>query len=152
VYAATLFLHSLIRWIVLALALVVVFRAFRSSSTPWSVADDRVAGWFVRGLDLQILLGLILYLLLSPIPRAALHDFGGAMHDPLLRFFILEHPFGMIVSVALAHIGFERARGATDPVRKRRLARIFFSLSLLIMLASIPWPGLPYGRALLRMP
>ena len=36
-----------------------------------------------------------------------------------------------------------------NDVRRHKLAAIFFTLALLAILASIPWPALPYGRPLL---
>jgi hypothetical protein len=92
----------------------------------------------------QLLVGLALYLFISPNTTAAMHDFGGAMHMATTRFFLVEHPFGMIIAIALAHLGKIRAaRGA-------RNARTFYAVSLIVLLASQPWPGLPYGRPLFR--
>jgi hypothetical protein len=37
-----------------------------------------------------------------------------------------------------------------DSLRRHKVAAIFFGLALVVMLASIPWPGTPAGRPLLR--
>ena len=101
-------------------------------------------------LDLQVLLGLLLYFVFSPLTKAALSDFGGAMSDPLMRFWAVEHGFGMIIGVALAHAGMSRARkAATDTMRHKRVA-VFFILALIAILAAIPWPGRVYVRPLFR--
>ena len=55
----------------------------------------------------------------------------------------------MIIGIALAHIGRARARKA-DSFRRHKVAAIFFGLALVVMLASIPWPGTPNGRPLVR--
>ena len=52
----------------------------------------------------------------------------------------------MLVGVALAHIGRARVHKTSDDVRRHRLVAIFFTLALLAILASIPWPTLPHGR------
>ena len=58
-------------------------------------------------------------------------------------------PLGMFVAIALAHIGQSKIRKATDEGRRHRLAAVFFTLALIIILLSIPWPGMPAGRPLL---
>jgi peptidoglycan/LPS O-acetylase OafA/YrhL len=97
-----------------------------------------------------MLLGLLLYFWLSPITTAALHDFGGAMANSGMRFWAVEHLVGMILGIALAHIGRGRLKRMTDDAKRHRTIAISFTLALLIILASIPWPGSPNGRPLLR--
>jgi hypothetical protein len=151
-YSALLLLHSWLRWAVILFALAAIVRAVGAarSRRAWLPADDRVSRLFIIALDLQILIGLVLYFGFSPITRAALADFGGAMKVSGMRFWAVEHGFGMIIAVALAHAGRARAkRSPTDALKHRRLA-VFYFLALIAVLASIPWPGTPYGRPLLR--
>jgi hypothetical protein len=56
----------------------------------------------------------------------------------------------MIVAIALAHVGRSRSKKAAADGAKFKNAAIFYGLALLIMLASIPWPGMPGGRPLIR--
>ena len=150
-YSAVLIVHSWLRWIVVVSGLYAAARGLlgTSSNAPWTPADDRAGFWFVTSLDLQLTIGLVLYLFLSPYATAALHDFGGAMKDPVLRFWAVEHGFGMLIGVALAHVGRVRAR-RTDSLRRHRVAAIFYGLALLAILVSIPWPGSAHARPLLR--
>jgi hypothetical protein len=151
-YAAVLLLHSWLRWFVLLFALLALGRAIAGAAgrRPWLPADDRAVRLFARALDLQFLLGLLLYFVLSPITRAALSDFGGAMQVAVTRFWAVEHVFGMLAGVALTHIGHKRVQRIQDPVRKHRVAAIFLALALIAIAAAIPWPGTPYGRPLFR--
>ena len=148
---AVLTLHSWLRWLVLLTGFLAFGRAAAGASgrKPWKPSDDRAGFWFVMALDVQFLLGLILYAFLSPITRAAFGDFGAAMKNSGLRFWAVEHVFGMLIGVALAHVGRVRAR-KTDSLRRHRVTAIFFGLALAAILASIPWPGTPNGRPLLR--
>jgi hypothetical protein len=66
-----------------------------------------------------------------------------------LRFWAVEHVLGMVIGLVLVHVGRVRIR-RVDSLRRHRTAAIFFGLALLVMLASIPWPGTPTGRPLLR--
>lgn len=140
-YAIVLIIHSWLRWAVLAAGLVATVRG--------GSRDESAGKWFTILLDVQLLVGLLLYFALSPVTGAALDDFGGAMKVPQLRFFAVEHVLGMLIAMTLAHIGRARVRKA--PVgRKARTAAIFYGLALVAILASIPWPGLPAGRPLFR--
>jgi hypothetical protein len=74
---------------------------------------------------------------------------GAAMSNDLARFWTIEHPFGMAVALTLAHIGRVRSRQAIVDARRARRAAVYFTLAILVIILSIPWPGLPYGRPLL---
>jgi hypothetical protein len=151
-YATLLLVHSLLRWLVLLAGLVAAVRGLSGwrSRRLWTLPDERAGFWFTLTLDLQFLLGLLLYVALSPLTRGAFQDFGGAMRDSVLRFWAVEHVFGMVVGIALAHIGRSRIHKTGNDARRHRLAAIFYTLALLAILASIPWPGLAHGRPLLR--
>jgi hypothetical protein len=149
VYLTVLTLHSWLRWLVLITGIFAVARGIHARRGGWTDADDRAGFWFVMLLDLQVLIGLLLYVWLSPITHEAFRDFGAAMKSGSLRFWAVEHIFGMLVALGLAHVGRVRIRKA-DISRRGKLAAIFFGLALVAILASIPWPGVPNARPLLR--
>lgn len=149
-YSLILLLHSWLRWAVLLAGFVVVARALARGGRPWTPTDERVGSWFVITLDLQLLLGALLYFALSPITRQAFDDFGAAMRTSGIRFWAVEHLLGMVIAIALAHVGKSRIRKAATDARRHRLALIFFGLALLAVLVSIPWPAMPNGRPLFR--
>jgi len=151
-YDAALLLHSWLRWIILLLGFMAVARAVAGRSTgKWTSTDDRIGALFTRALDLQMLVGLILYFVLSPITHEGMRHMGDAMSNPSLRFWTIEHPFGMVIAIALAHIGLKRIQASSDGVRKHRTALVFYTLSLIVILLTIPWPGRPVGRPLFRV-
>ncbi len=151
-YAAVLLVHSWLRWFVILFALLAIVRAIHGAATkrPWLPADDLAGKLFIRSLDLQILLGLLLYFVLSPITKGALGDFTGAMQVSATRFWAVEHVFGVIVGVALAHRWHSRMRQVQDAGRRHKATIIFYSLALAAILVSIPWPGTPNARPLIR--
>ena len=151
-YSTLLVIHSLLRWLVLLAAVLALFRAISGwmGRGQWTPADDRVGRQFTMVFDIQFLVGLLLYVAFSPLTQAAFQDFGAAMRDAALRFWAVEHIFGMTAALVLAHIGRARSRRMKDPTARHRTAAIFFGLSLLIMLATIPWPFMSNGRPLLR--
>jgi hypothetical protein len=151
-YDLLLIAHSWLRWLVLLAALAAIARAIGGVNTrrPWTPLDDRAGMWFTSALDLQMLIGLILYVFLSPVTQSAFVDMAAAMRAAPIRFFAVEHPVGMVVAIALAHVGRARVRKAPDSESKHKRALIFFGLSLLVLLLSIPWPIGPGARSLFR--
>lgn len=148
-YTVILALHNIMRWVVVILAIVALARAYRGwlGRREWTEADRKAGVFFGIGMDIQLLLGLILYFFLSPTTTAALRDFGAAMSNDQARFFALEHILYMFVAVVVVHIGSVMARRAKEPVARHRLAAIWFSLAALILVIAIPWwrplfPGL----------
>lgn len=154
IYPTLLFAHSWIRWLVLGLGVAVLVQrsvAWRGKARPQVTGVHRA---FVAALDIQLVLGLLLYLVFSPVTKAAFADFGATMGVSLLRFYSVEHVFGMISAIAAAHIGFDRLRRSERAIEgwgpALRFAFIAQAIWLIVTVASIPWPGLPYGRPLLR--
>lgn len=151
-YDLVLLAHSWLRWLVLLAALAAVARAIGGVSTrrPWTPVDDRAGLWLTAVLDLQLLLGLLLYLFLSPVTKSGFVDMAAAMKVPDIRFFIADHPTGMIIAIALAHVGRVRIRKAGDSESRHKRALVFFGLTLAMILLSIPWPFLSSPRPLFR--
>lgn len=152
-YSIILTLHSLLRWVVLILAVVAVARAFRGwlGKKEWTALDGRLGLFLSSSIDLQLLVGLILYIFLSPFTRAAFQDFGGAMSDQLLRYWSVEHIVLMVIAVALIHVGRSTSKGAEEATKKHRQAAIFYALATLAVLLAVPWPFFSYGRPLIRL-
>jgi hypothetical protein len=111
----------------------------------WTSTDRRVGIFYSVSLDIQLLLGLILYFGLSPITKSAFSDFGAALANTDLRFFVFEHFLMMVLAVIFAHLGVATAKRAAEPVLKHRRSAIWFSLSLIAILLGMPWfrPLLP---------
>jgi len=151
-YDFVLLAHSWLRWLVLLAGLAALARAFTGVNTrrPWTPLDDRGGMLFTAALDLQMLLGLVLYAFLSPVTQSAFVDMAAAMRAAPVRFFAVEHPVGMIAAIALAHIGRVRIRKASDSESRHKRALGFFGLALLVLLLSMPWPIGPGARSLFR--
>jgi hypothetical protein len=146
-YTIVLIVHSWVRWLALVATIGAVFAALRRNDA----AADRWGLIAMATLDLQMLLGLALYLVLSPNTAAIMHNFAGAMKDPVARFWAVEHISTMFLAVIVAHIGRVLARKATTADAKRKRILIAFSVAALLMIIGMPWPGRPGGRPLLRI-
>ncbi|RIH81780.1 hypothetical protein Mterra_02962 [Calidithermus terrae] len=144
-YDLSLTLHNLTRWLVLGVALVLIFRSVQGLRRGGYVLLDRRLGMAYTGLlDLQLLLGLILFAV-SPFIRGLTANVSAAMQNSSSRFFLAEHWVAMLVALVLAHVGSSRVKKATDDRQKHRQSLIFYGLSLALVLLGIPWwrPLLP---------
>lgn len=153
-YILFLSLHNVTRWLVVILAVWAIARALRGWLTKreWTRLDDRAGVMLTGILDLQLLLGLILYFLFSPATPLVFANFSGAMASPAVRFFGVEHVLWMVLAVVIAHVGRVLARKAASGPARQRAAALSFSLAFLVMLAAIPWPFLgSYARPWLRL-
>lgn len=149
-YGWVLFAHSALRYVLLVFLVVALGRALAGwfGRREWGGGDDATGRWLTITADVQLILGLLLYFGLSSIAREAITDIGAAMGERVLRYWGVEHMVGMIVGIALIHVGRATSKRAPTALQRHRRAAIWFGLALLVILASIPWPFMgEIGRA-----
>ena len=141
-YEAFLAVHNVLRWVVVFLAVAALVRAYRGwlGKQDWQSADRKIGSFFAMSMDLQFLVGLILFLFLSPLTRPLLQgQMSLVMQNEQLRFFGVEHILLMFLSVVFVHLGAVLSRRAEQSLVKHRRAAIWFSLAVLALLTGIPW-------------
>ena len=141
VYPTLLQAHSMLRWVVF---LVLAVRAARglqawAADVGYSRNDRILSLTTLIVVDTQFLFGLLLYFWFSPLAAAARSRAGEAMGDPLLRFWLIEHPFAMILSIAAVHIGHRNAKSAASDRDRHRAGWISALIALALVCAGIPW-------------
>lgn len=141
--------HSLIRWVVIIACLWALMRVWSGffGRSEWTRKDQTAGLVFTSLLNVQLILGLVLYAI-SPITRAAMTNFGAAMKDSTLRFFAVEHLAGMLLAVVIAQVGYSISKRATTDRGKFLRSAVAYSLAAVLIVASIPWPFMKYGRPL----
>jgi len=138
-YDLILILHNFSRWLVLLAAIYVIYRSWRGlQSRSYTDGDKRAGTLYTTMVDVQLLLGIIL-LIISPLIRGAMGNFGAAMQTSQTRFFLLEHWVVMVMVVVLIHVGSTHVKKAADAVQKHRQALIWYGISLVLILLAIPW-------------
>lgn len=140
-YTGLLHTHNLLRWFVLIAFLIVLVMAFRGwfGKKDWTKTDNLMGLLLTIFVDLQLVIGLILYLFVSPFTKAAFADFGAAMKNADLRFYAVEHILIMIVALVLVHIGRVKSKKALISVQKHKKAAIWYGIAFILVLAGIPW-------------
>jgi hypothetical protein len=150
--APLLFVHSWLRWAFVVLALVVVVRAAQAcmNPRPFDQTDARWSVLLLAAAHLQLVIGLLLYVSVSPTVAAALADFGGAMKVRSLRFWAVEHGVTMLASIAAVQVGRSVAKRRTDDGAKHRALFTWTLVALLLVAAGMPWAFLEHGRPWVR--
>lgn len=140
-YEVFLLLHSWLRWAVLLIAIVTLVLAWYGwlGKKPYARLNRQLGVLFTTALDIQVLIGLVLYFILSPVTTSAFGNFGQAMQNPTTRFFAVEHISLMILAVVIAHLGSNLARRAPLDIAKHRFGAIFYTVALVVILLGIPW-------------
>ncbi|MBS1575071.1 MAG: hypothetical protein JST09_07165 [Bacteroidetes bacterium] len=140
-YTGMLHLHSGLRWIILVLLLIVIFRSLTAGSRPFNDTDRKLGLFTMIACDIMLLVGLYLWFVgaygLNTIESQSMKDI---MTNKVLRFFTIEHFTGMLIAIALVHVGKSVANKKLPDTVKHKRTLIFFGLALLIILISIPWP------------
>jgi FtsH-binding integral membrane protein len=102
-------------------------------------------------LHTQLIIGLLLYIL-SPIVRYFLEHTREAMHLREIRFFGMEHISVMVVAIAVLTHGVIRIKKQPTDTARHRATAIWFTIALIMILSSVPWPFSPLiARPWLRL-
>jgi hypothetical protein len=138
-----LVLHSLLRWIILILLLAAIFKSYGGMRSGRAFVDgDRKLGLFLMiSAHTTLLLGLLLWFF-GAFGLALVRDagMGAVMKNSVMRYWVVEHFFGMAVAIVLITIGRGVAKKTIPDPAKFRRAFWLFLLALIVILATVPWP------------
>ena len=138
-----LHLHNLLRWIILILLLLSIFKSYvgATSKKAFDPADKKIWLFTLIASHITLLLGLYQWLfgrygLFSYVKPEGV----SMMKDPYLRFFQMEHPLSMILAVLFVTLGYGTAKKSIDDQAKYKKALRYFILALILILVAVPWP------------
>lgn len=139
-YKITLNLHSWNRYAILIAGFAVIYFAIRglNSKTSYNNNSGKSMLFFLSSLHFQLLIGLLMYFVLSPITTHALSDFGSAMKNGQIRFWAVEHSFVNIIAIGVAQTGSILVRKKSTDREKHRTALIWTLIALVLILLMIP--------------
>ena len=142
-YNALLFLHSLLRWIILLLALIAIYRSYggMKSARPFSAGDKKIGLFLMIAAHTTLLIGLYQWIT-GPWGLQNIRNMGmsAVMKDPVYRFYAVEHLTGMIIAIALITIGRGVSKKDFPDAVKHKKTFWFYLIALILILASVPWP------------
>lgn len=127
-----LILHSLNRFILLVLLLIVVVRTFMGwqNKAAFNNSDNKLSLFLFISTHTQLLLGLILYFV-SP----AVIFSSASMQDKVSRYWLVEHLAGMLIAIVLITMGRTMTKKITDGAAKYKRMFIFNVIALVFILA-----------------
>ena len=127
-------LHSLNRFDILILLLIVIFRSLKgwASKSPFEKADDKWSFFLFIATHIQLVLGLVLYFI-SPVVVFS----NASMKDPVARYWLVEHITGMLIAVVLISLGRILTKKVSDSTAKYKRLFIYNAVALVVILAII---------------
>ena len=142
-------LHNLARWVVVAGGVWAIYISVWGLLTrnKWTPMVQRSGLIFTIALQLQFVLGIVLYLI-SPLVGGALNRLDRPIQSHEVRQFTFEHPILMLLALVAAQLGYSLSRrGNNDRVKFIR-ASIGFVIAGVFLFVGVPWssrPLLPWG-------
>ena len=138
-YNVLLHSHSGLRWIALILIVVAILNAFRSQASGQYGKKDKMINLFAMViLHIQLLIGFLLFYMNE---KSKVSFSEGWMKVDMFRFFGMEHIIGMILAITVITLGRSKAEKKLKGTRdKHRRVMMSYSIGLLLILLSIPWP------------
>jgi len=134
-------IHSILRYAILIALFIAVYRyfSFWRSGKAFEKSDSKLSLILMIIADLTAVFGLLNYFVYSSLTRTAFNDFGAAMKDSSLRFWAVEHIFGMVIAIVLIHLAKNQAKKSISDEKKHKRSFVYLLIALAIMLISIPW-------------
>ena len=146
-----LHLHSFLRWVILILLLVAIYKSFTDRNKAYTPGHKKTGMFLMICADIMLLLGLYQWFTGKTWGLISIKErgFSAVMKDSVARFFAVEHLIGMLIAIVLIHVGYSYAKKNVPDSIKHKRALLFYGLALLIILISIPWPfrAVGAGRA-----
>jgi L-cystine uptake protein TcyP (sodium:dicarboxylate symporter family) len=123
-----------LRYFVLILLLVVIVQALIGlmNNQPFGKLNNKLSLWLLIFTHIQMLVGLVLYF------KSSWVQFGDTtMKDDTLRYWTVEHIFGMLIAVVLITVARATSkRLPTDQAKHKRLL-ILNTIALVIIIATV---------------
>jgi len=140
-FPTLLTIHSITRWLLLFVILAGILRAWMGlrGNRPWSSLENRLELAATMIMDVQLLTGLLLYFVFSPITNQIWTDLMQAFSLPAFQFFGVFHPLFMIAAAVALHVMRRKNKTSATDRQKHRLNAMGYILSLLLIMLAIPW-------------
>lgn len=134
-----LHLHNFLRWVILLLLLVNIVRHFSNTQKPYTATDRKLGLFLMISAHITLLIGLY-QVIFGRFGWTKLPAGTNVMKDTYWRFFLVEHPVGMLVAIILITIGKGVAKKPISDLAKHKKAAMLFTIALIVILATVPWP------------
>lgn len=137
----TKILHSYWAYIVLITLIIAVINALIGfiSKKEFKVKDLRLSLFSLITTHIQLILGIVVYFTSTYFEQMKIVGLGEVMKNASLRKPLIEHPFLVLVAIALITIGFSKHKRKEPSSIKFKTILMFYGIGLILILAAIPW-------------
>jgi uncharacterized membrane protein len=142
-----LIIHSILRWLVLITLFVHLYCLYKGffQNKPFSKFNRIFSHITVGFVHLQFVVGLYVFYTSEKI-NIFLENVKDSMPIYELRFFAVEHTSIMLLAIILITIGSFKSKRIEDERKKYKTQIIYYTIGLVLILASIPWNLSPLFR------
>jgi uncharacterized membrane protein len=146
-YQLLTFLHSSLRWLVLAGLIFAIYKAIRGyfQKRNFSKTDNAIRHWTATIAHIQLMVGMTLYFQ-SPVTRYFLKNFSTAKESFDLLFFGMIHSLIMLIAIVIITISSALTKRKPTDEEKFRTMLIGYSVAVIIIFIAIPWPFSPFAN------
>ena len=133
-------LHSGFRYVVVTLLILAIIQSIlgASNKSPYTERHRKINLFAMISVHTQLLIGVVLYIL-SPLVQFT----GETMKNSTLRYFAVEHWFGMIIAIALITIGHSKSKKIVLPEIKHRTIGIYYAIALTVVVGTLIMGHIP---------
>lgn len=133
-YTGILHTHSVLRYFILILLVVVIIQSLLGlvNKKPYTKMDNRVGLFLFICTHTQLLIGLILYFV-SPVVMFS----GEAMKERMTRYWLVEHNTAMLIAIVLITLARTTSKKMAVDQDKHKRMFIFNTIALAIILVTI---------------
>jgi len=152
-YTGLLHLHSVLRWVILILLLVAIYKSFADRHKDFTEGHRKTGLFLMIAADTMLLLGMYQWIA-GPwgLKSIKANGMSVVMKNASLRFFAVEHLLGMLIAIILIHMGYNYSKKKLPDSMKHKRVLLLYGLALLIILISIPWPFRAVGAGRTWLP
>lgn len=142
-YQILLYLHNLLRWVILLLAVVAIIRAYSGMvyRKIFGRSDKQIGLFLMTSAHITFLIGLYQWIV-GPLGLQSILNsgMGVVMKDKVLRYWAVEHFTAMLIAIVLITIGRGVSKKNVSDKTKYKKTFWYYLVAVVIILATAPWP------------
>ncbi len=142
-YLISVYLHNLLRWVILVLAVIAIFKAYSGMTNrkPFGKSDTQIGLFLMISAHITFLIGLYQWSF-GPVGLQNILNsgMGIVMKDKVSRYWAIEHFTAMLIAIVLITIGRGVSKKSLSDKTKHKKTFWYYLIAVLIILATAPWP------------
>jgi hypothetical protein len=146
-YSTLIFLHSLVRWLVVISLIYAIYRAYVGfkAQKPFSKADNSIRHWTATIAHVQLIIGILVYTQ-SPSIKYFWKHTRDALQNWDVTFYSLVHALMMLLAIVVLTIGSAKAKRMETDSDKFKTMLLWFLIAFLLIFMAVPWPFSPLSN------